>query len=447
MTASTHPFLTGNYAPVRDEITVDALEIEGTVPDTLQGTYLRTGPNPYADPGEHYHWFLGDGMIHAFDLRAGRASYRNRWVRTSAITNQTGEPAVPGPAQPMYDSSNTNVLAFRGHILSLTEGAYPYEMSRELETLKRVGFGGELPHGLTAHPKIDPVTGELHAFSYWWDTPFLIYHVIDAQGRLQVTEPIELPAPVSMHDFAITRNHVLFFDQPAVFDLDLAMKGSFPYSWKPENGARVGVLPRGGTNADVRWYETPLGYTFHPMNAYEERNGTIVVDVPWTPHVYTDARKIVGATASEENLQRWIIDPSKASVDAKVLDAAPQDFCRINESLLGARHRFGYCASVGESQPYDDTRVYKHDFDKGTRETHDYGAGRHPGEVVFVADPARAEAEDGGWLVGLVHDETRDRTSLVILDAQRVADEPVAQVHGPRRVPYGFHGNWVPYAG
>lgn len=444
---TAHPFLSGNYAPVADEITDLDLEVEGVLPEPLRnGTYLRTGPNPIGDPGENYHWFIGDGMIHAFDIRAGKASYRNRWVRTSEATSKLGEPAVPGPAQPMYDSSNTNVLAFNGRILSLTEGTYPYEMSRELDTLTRVGFGGVLPHGLTAHPKIDPVTGELHAFSYWWEAPFLIYHVIDANGQLRVTEKIDLPAPVSMHDFAITRNHVLFFDQPAVFDLDRAMQGTFPYSWKPENGARVGVLPRGGTNADVRWYETPLGYTFHPMNAYEESNGTIVVDVPWTPTVYTDTTKIVNGTDNEENLQRWIIDPSKASVDAKVLDDTGQEFCRVNESLLGSRHRYGYCIATGTDQPYDEHRVLKHDFDSGTRVEHDYGAGRHPGEVVFVADPERAGAEDGGWLVGLVHDDTRDRTSLVVLDAQRVADEPVAQVHAPRRIPYGFHGNWAPYA-
>jgi carotenoid cleavage dioxygenase len=447
MTA-THPFLSGNYAPVADELTATDLDIEGTLPEPLQnGTYLRTGPNPIGDPGEAYHWFLGDGMIHAFDIRAGQASYRNRWVRTSDATTKLGEPPVPGPAQPMYDSSNTNVLQFNGRILSLTEGTYPYELSRELETLTRVGFGGVLPHGLTAHPKIDPVTGELHAFSYWWESPFLIYHVIDANGQLRVTEKIDLPAPVSMHDFAITRNHVLFFDQPAVFDLDRAMQGTFPYSWKPENGARVGVLPRGGTNADVGWYDTPLGYTFHPMNAYEESNGTIAVDVPWTPTVYTDTTKIVNGSDDEENLQRWIIDPSKASVDAKVLDDTGQEFCRVNESLLGSRHRYGYCIATGTDQPYSESRIFKHDFDAGTRVEHDYGAGRHPGEVVFVSDPDRAGVEDGGWLIGLVHDDARDRTSLVVLDAQRVADEPVAQVHGPRRIPYGFHGNWAPYAG
>ena len=120
----------------------------------------------------------------------------------------------------MYDSSNTNVLGHAGRILSLTEGAMPYELSRELDTLRRTDFGGPLPSGLTAHPKIDPVTGELHAFSYWFAEPYLIYHLIDASGQLVRSEPITLPRSVMMHDFAITRSRVVFFDLPVVFDLE-----------------------------------------------------------------------------------------------------------------------------------------------------------------------------------------------------------------------------------
>src|SRR6187402_3203101 len=170
-TRTDSPFLAGNYAPVTDEITVDELEIEGTLPAALDGSYLRTGPNPLGDAPRPYHWFIGDGMIHGIRLRDGRASYRNRWVRTDPIAQRLGEQPVGGPAQPMYDTSNTNVLAFAGRTLSLTEGTYPYVLDDDLRTVARTGFDGTLQHGLTAHPKIDPVTGELHAFSYWWEAP------------------------------------------------------------------------------------------------------------------------------------------------------------------------------------------------------------------------------------------------------------------------------------
>jgi carotenoid cleavage dioxygenase len=244
-----------------------------------------------------------------------------------------------------------------------------------------------------------------------------------------------------MHDFAITRDNVVFFDQPAVFDLELLGTRGFPVTWKPENGARVGVLRRGGTGADIRWYDTELGYTFHPMNAYERDDGATEVLLPIAPSVFAEPHLVLDE-AARQSFQRWIIEPKSGTVHQELIDDTPQDFCRINERLLGSRHRYGYTAAIGAELLYDDTRVFKHDFARGTRDEHDFGDGRHPGEMVFVADPARSDQEDGGWLLGLVHDDAVDRTSLVVLDAQRVGDPPVAQVHVPRRIPYGFHGTW-----
>jgi carotenoid cleavage dioxygenase len=443
MSMTSNEYLERGYAPVAEEVTLDRaeLEVRGRLPEALRGRYLRIGPNPVGTPPSPYHWFLGDGMVHGIELDGGTATaYRNRWVRTAPVTAALGEPPADGPAQPMYDSSNTNVVGFAGQILALTEGCYPYVLDAGLETLGRLD-AGVLPHGMTAHPKVDPVTGELHAFSYWWSTPYLLYHVLDADGRVTVTEPIELPAPVSMHDFAITRDHVLFFDQPAVFDLEAAAKTGFPFRWKPENGARVGVLPRGGSGADVRWYETETCYTFHPMNAFEADDGTIVVDVPKLSSVFDDDRAGPNGQGKVQTLERWTIDTAAGKVRSELLDDQSQDFCRINESILGSPHRYGYTTAIGRGMPYEDTRVFKHDLVAGERSAHDFGAGAHPGEFVFVADPDRAGVEDGGWLMGLVHGA--DDARLAVLDAQDVGAPPVAEVRIPRRVPFGFHGNWV----
>ena len=449
-TAPANPFLAGNYAPVSDEITATDLEVRGRLPEALTGRYLRTGPNPHGAPVEPYHWFLGNGMIHGIELAGGRARwYRNRWVRTSAISAAMGESPVAGPAQPMYDESNTNVIGYAGRILSLTEGCYPYELSNELDTLRRfTPTSGTLPRGLTAHPKIDPLTGDLHGFSYWWEAPYCYYHVIRPDGTVAVSEPIDLPQPVSMHDFAITREHVLFFDQPYLFDLEAAMQHGFPFRWAPELGARVGVLRRGDPGSQIRWFETETCYCFHPMNAYDTDRGdagasTIVVDVPKMDSVGTGA----APKPSSLTLERWTIDVAAGVVKQDVIDDAPQEFCRVNESVLASQHGYGYTIATGLGAgdlPYAATRTYKHDFVAGTREVHEFGAGLHPGEFVFVADPERGGAEDGGWLMGLVHDDAADRTRLTLLDAQDFAGDPVAEVILPRRVPYGFHGNWIP---
>ncbi len=440
MTAS-NPFLAGNYAPVADEITATDLAVIGRLPEALTGRYLRTGPNPHGTPQLPYHWFLGDGMIHGVELRDGRASwYRNRWVRTDAVADAMGEPRVGGPAQPMYDASNTNVVGWAGKILSLTEGCHPYELSPELETLGRF-TGGRLEHGMTAHPKIDPRTNELVAFSYWFDTPFVYFHTIDAHGTVTRSVPIDLPRAVSMHDFAITEHYALFFDQPYVFDLELVATRGFPFRWAPEFPARVGVLPRDGSGADIRWFETETCYCFHPMNAYETGDGSIIVDVP--------KMNALGSGAAPKpdrlTLERWTIDLTAGVVKQEMLDDAPQEFCRVNESLLGTMHRYGYtvASGVGDSMPYAATTLFKHDFVNGQRADHDFGAGRHPGEFVFIADPDRSTIEDGGWCMGLVHDDSSDHTNLVVLDAQDFSSDAVAEVVLPRRVPYGFHGNWI----
>ena len=430
------PFLLDNFAPVDDEATVPELPVEGALPAALDGLYVRTGPNPLGTPPEPYHWFTGAGMVHGVRLRGGRAEwYRNRWVRTDAVADALGEPRHDGPAQPLYDISNTNVVPFAGRLLSLTEGCYPYLLTDQLETAGRWAVDGVLPHGLTAHPKVDPVTGQLHGFAYWWDLPYLLYHVIDPDGRVTVSEPIELPAPVSMHDFAITERFVVFFDQPAVFDLEAMATTGFPFAWRPDNGARIGLLPRDGSGP-IEWYDTDVCYCFHPLNAYDEADGSVVVDVPRMPSVYTAPSPF----DSDLRLERWVVDRAAGKVAHDVVDDTPQEFCRVDARVVGSRHRYGYTIGSAGERPYDDTRVLKHDFAAGTRHLYDFGPGRHPGEVLFVADPDRADDEDGGWLLGFVHDGT---TALAVIDAQDVEAGPVAEVRIPRRVPYGFHGAWL----
>lgn len=439
MTRTEHPFLSGNFGPVPDETTSFDLPVDGALPAELNGRYLRTGPNPYAPPQGDYHWFLGDGMVHGVELRDGKANwYRNRWVRTTTITVARGEPATPGPKPPMYDSSNTHVLAHAGRILSLTEGSMPYVLSKELDTLTRDDFGGPLPTGFTAHPKIDPVTGELHGFAYWWSEPYLVYHLVDASGRLVRSEPITVAGPTMIHDFSVTREHVVFYDLPVVFDLE---RLPFPYRWDDDYGARVGVMPRDGGDGDVRWFDVDPCYVFHPMNAYDD-GGTVMLDV--VRHETMFKHSTIGPNDQQvATLDRWTVDLDAGKVREERLDDRGQEFPRVNETLAMSRHRFGYAVeAVNTEDAFTTARILKHDLDRGTTEGHDFGAGHMPGEFVFVPR-AGSRAEDDGWLMGYVYDATRDTSDLVVLDALDVTGAPVATVHLPRRVPFGFHGSWI----
>ena len=249
-----------------------------------------------------------------------------------------------------------------------------------------------------------------------------------------------------MHDFAITRTHVVVL-RPARGVRSRPSRWPAPSrsAWKPENGARVGVLPRGGTRADVRWLDTELCYMFHPMNAYDDDDGTIVVDVP-RPTVSTPTRRtspIDGATP----LQRWIDRLRRRdAVEQQTLDDTRQDFCRVNESLLGSRHRYGYTMESGLGVPYSGTRVFKHDFARGTREGTNSAPGRHPGEVRVRHRPG--PRRDAKTAAGCSASCTTTPAMPPASSCSTRSASPARRspsVHGPRRVPYGFHGNWVPY--
>lgn len=440
-------YLQGNYGPVHEEVTAFDLPVTGQVPPELSGRYLRIGPNPMPVPEGPYHWFLGDGMVHGVELTGGKASwYRNRWVRTSGMASVLGEPAPGGPVPPLYDSSNTNVMGHAGRALCFTEGAMPYELGRELDTIGRTDFGGPLPSGFTAHPKVDPGNGEMVGFAYGIAPPHIRYHVIDAGGQLVYSQDIDTPGPAMMHDFAVTDRSVVFFDLPVLFDLDLVMDETvpFPFRWDDDYQARVGVMPREG--GEVDWFEVEPCYVFHPMNAYEDGDGVgggrVVVDVVRYDDMFR-RRPEESPLVARQTLDRWTIDRTAGKVFEDRLDDRPQEFPRVDPRVVGRAHRYGYTAEAGTSFDLDGTSVIKHDLRSGTVDTHDFGPGRVPGEPSFVPS-SDAAAEDEGYLLSFVYDAARDGSDLVVLDATDLGGDPVATVALPQRVPFGFHGSWIP---
>ncbi len=429
-----------NLAPIEDEIDAFDLPVDGAIPPELRGRYLRNGPNPKS--GTSPHWFLGNGMIHGVRIAGGKAVwYRNRYVRT---------PLLERPDTPMIDGSgeidrrnstaNTHVISHAGRILALEEGHFPFQLTADLETVGYFDFDGKLTTAMTAHPKVCAATGELLFFGYSWRPPYLTYHRADASGKLVQSEEITVPGPTMHHDWSVTRNHVVFMDLPVCFDLELAMKGTMPYRWQPEYGARLGVMPRTGRDADVVWYEIEPCYVFHPMNAFEDGD-RIVIDVSRYPHMWqTDSDDFASAT-----LWRFTIDRAAGKVIEQPLDDRPCEFGRVGDRVVGQRNRFGYAVRTGDSPDGADfgNALLKYDLTAGKVEEHAFGRGLAAGEGVFVPAGPRA-GEDEGFVITYVYDAARNGSDLVILDAQRFDAKPVATVHLPRRVPGGFHGSWVP---
>ena len=260
--------LSGNWEPMQNEMSTNDLDVDGQLPKELNGLYLRVGPNP--SRGWSPHWFFGDGMLHGITLQDGKAtSYRNRFVRTRVFEGDAGDNPMDAMGDMTMGVANTHVIRHAGRILALEEGHFPYEVNSGLDTIGPWDFDGELTTSMTAHPKICPVTGEMLFFSYFaFEPPYLTYHRADADGRLVQTEPIEIPNMVMMHDFNVTRNHVVFMDLPLTFKLEAVGDGALPFRFDRDAGARLGVMPRDGSNSDVVWYEIDPCYVFHPVNSH-----------------------------------------------------------------------------------------------------------------------------------------------------------------------------------
>jgi carotenoid cleavage dioxygenase len=454
------PWLNGLFAPVADELDVADLEVTGSLPAGLRGAFLRNGPNPAFPPIVRYHVFDGDGMIHGLTLDgAGGAQYRNRFVESRALIAErrvghalygglaqfvVPEPDVVAEGGLYKNTANTHVVRHAGRILALMEGAGPTELRADLSTVGEYDFDGRLQGSMTAHPKVDPATGEMLFFGYSPLPPFLRFHVADASGTLLRSVDLDLPRSVMMHDFAVTERHVVFFDLPAVFDLEAMLGGGAAVRWEPQHGARIGVLPRDATTDEVRWTEVEPFYVFHFLNAYDDGDA-VVVEGCRASRLPVSFGEEPLAEPVRPALHRWRIGTTVGSVTDEQLDDRAVDFPRVADAVAGLDNRYGYAAHLrdGDDEFASFASVVKYDRRTGDATEHVYGPQAQAGEAVFAADPD-GTAEDDGWLLNFVVDRPTGDTDVVVLDARDVAAGPVASVRLPRRVPIGFHGSWLP---
>lgn len=431
--ANDQPFwLTGNFAPTMREVTDENLKVTGTIPEELNGRYFRNGANP--KHGDTPHWFLGDGMIHGVELKNGNANwYRNRWVKTPVLDAADSD-AMASLGDLSQSLANTHIVGHAGKILALEEGHWPFELSKELDTVGPHNYAGKLETGMTAHPKICPETGEMLFFGYGVMPPYLTYHRVDAAGQLVQSEAIEVPGATMVHDFNITRNHVIFMDLPLTFNFE-NMAAGIPIQWSDDYGARLGVMPRNGKNTDVVWYDIDPCYVYHPLNAYEDGDD-IVIEVCRMAHSMKP-----GSPEVPPMMHRWTIHTQSGTVSETQLDDRSVEFPRVPDSLIGLRHRYGYTAEFGSGLPYA-VAFRKYDMNSGGSLAHELRDGCMGGEPVFVP-AANNPAEDEGYLLSYVYDQHNKTSELVIVDAATMDNEPVARIHIPARIPAGFHGSWI----
>ena len=435
-------WLQGNFAPVSVETTTTDLAVTGSLPKELAGLYVRNGSNPLS--GSSPHWFLGDGMVHGVAIEDGRALwYRNRYVQTDFWKNGGGLGA--GPPGRASSLSNVSVGPHGGRLLSLGEVGLPFELSpTDLSTIGPVDFGGQLSGNFTAHPKVDPSTGNLHGFGYNFTAPYLTYYVVDKSGNLVTKQDVDIPASTMMHDFAITETDVIFMDFPVAFDMASAVKmvsdpgsGVVPFEWKPSLGARLGVMPLGGPTSQLRWVDIDPCYVYHTVNAWRE-GGDIKLEVCRLDNTFAPP-----GTKSASTRRMWTISTAGKNLtfSEQIFDVPPADLPTTDHRYRGRPSRHSWLGEVVSTKGTVEFAGCQHlDTQTGKLDRWIPDGGRTSGEWCFVSTGG---SEGEGYVMAFVFDPSRQKSSLVVLEALDVAAGPVAEVELPVRVPYGFHGSFV----
>nr|ASR75403.1 9-cis-epoxycarotenoid dioxygenase [Oryza barthii] len=481
--------IAGNYAPVGERPPVRGLPVSGRLPACLDGVYVRNGANPLHAPRAGHHLFDGDGMLHAVRLAGGRAeSYACRFTETARLRQERdmgaarvpqGHRRAPRPLRRRATAAVRRARALRrarrvpGHRRRqrrprlprrppprhVSEDDLPYHVrvthDGDLETVGRYDFHGQLDADGTmiAHPKLDPITGELFALSYnVVSKPYLKYFYFTADGRKSRDVDIPVGAPTMIHDFAVTENYAVVPDQQIVFKLQEMVRGGSPVVYDREKASRFGVLPKRAADAsELRWVEVPGCFCFHLWNAWEDdaTGEIVVIGSCMTP---PDAVFNEPSSPEEESFRSVLseirLDPRTGVSRRRAVlrDAAEQvnlEAGMVNRQLLGRKTRYAYLA-IAEPWPRV-SGFAKVDLESGTAERFIYGEGRYGGEPCFVPR-AGAAAEDDGHVLCFVHDEERGTSELVVVDAGGAggeAMEEVAAVKLPGRVPYGLHGTFI----
>jgi len=463
--AIDNPYLHGIHAPVSDEATAFDLPVEGELPLELFGAYVRNGPNQVLPPKNLYHWFDGDGMVHAVHFRDGKASYRSRFVRTAGLADEAAAgasiwPGVMGPfdldapRHYLKDTANTDLVWHDGHLLALWYlCGDPYRLDPlTLEDRGVADFGGRRTGTVSAHPKVDERTGELVWFRLAeFEPPYMTYGVVSADGRGVHEVGIDLPGARAVHDVTITERFSILHDFPFFHDPALLReKGYRVARFHRDLPSRFGVLPRRGGADEVRWFEFEPGYVLHMVNAWEEGD-RIVMDGCFQPdpRIRRDPEEgvlasMLGYLRIRSHLRRWEMDLRTGETRETQLDDLNVEFPLPDTAKYGVKTRWSYHQHIPAGvYTVEFHALVKYDHGDGSCVRYDYPEGWHASESPFAARPG-AHDEDDGWVVSFATEKASFRSECWVFRAQEIERGPVARVKLPARVPTGFHAKWIP---
>lgn len=459
-------YLEHEHTPITQELHTTGLVVKGELPRGLSGLYVRNSPNPQFAPLGKYHWFDGDGMVHGIRFSDGQASYMNRWIQTrgfehekkagkalwSGILEPVRPEAMALPGGPIKDTANTDLVFHRGRLYALWWlSGTPYELSTtDLSTLGPQRFGGKLTGGFSAHPKVDPRTGELVFFDYSMvRSPHLRYGLVSKDGELVRYEAIEIPTPHVLHDMAITEHYSILLDFPMGWDPERLKVGKMKIAFDRATPSRFGVLPRSGHAADVRWFEAEPCYMYHTINAYESGDEIVLVGcrvkdpIPERQDTSGDVARL-DSIELVPHLYEWRFNLVTGSTKERQLDDLVTEFPRINDAIQGKKARYSYNPRVAKDSALKFDGLVKYDLSAGNHVIWEAPPHWFVGEPSFAPIAGANDAEDSGYLITFATSRTEDKSVCFVIDARDMRE--VARVELPQRIPLGFHSYWCPDA-
>jgi len=465
---------TGWDAPARIEADVYDLEVYGEIPKEINGTWYRCGPDPQYPPflGDDIY-INGDGMVTMFRFENGHVDLKQRYVRTERfLAERKARRSLFGLYRNVYTdapeakglgrgTANTTTVFHGGRLFALKEDSLPMELDPDtLETRGEWTWGGKLKSKtVSAHPKIDPETGELLFYGYEASgdgSTDIAFCVANKEGELVREEWFQSPYPAMVHDFAITRDHVIFPIFPTLVDMDRLKAGGLHWMSDLSKDTYVGVMPRSGTVADIKWFRRPGGHAYHVINAFDEGDGRVCLDLalseinpfPYVPDVSGAPYDPMKAASVST---RWTMDMSRNddTLDERPLGPVPGDVPRVDDRRVGLPYRYGYMGQVDPFRPM----VKAGPVGAGFNQIGQLDVQTGQNNAWFGADTDGFEEpqfiptgpnEDDGYVVAVIERHDRNTSDIGIWDAKRFADGPVAYARVPFRLRLAFHGCWVP---
>ena len=476
-----NPFLQGPFEPINNEYQIENAKVVGKIPHELKGTLSRTGSNVeylMEDPNR-FHWFDGDGMVHAFHLNDGKVSYSNRWVETEGLKverlagkqlyngiygrSEKPQKDIPPGAPEIKAVAGINVIRLGNRLITMHEvESHYWELDPvTLETIGKFDFNGEVEGMLTGHPHFDSVADEWLFCAFDNEAQTVTSFTTDPAGNVTSKHVVTIGFSPWNHDLIFTENYFIYFFGMISFrplSPDRVAQGKSAFFIDPDRGLDAKILFVNRKSGAVQWVE-PQNSPYilgHFMNAYEE-NGRVIVDASITPisgeldmfnpEDYYPFPLVPGPPAFKgPELWRLSFSLEDKTVETRRIGEFNAEFCRPNETIMGRKHRYGYVTTVHNPGP--ETRgfnsIAKHDYETGETQFQHLFADYDliPGEVVYVPHP-QAKSEDHGWIMNVWYDPKRNASQMVIFDAQNFDGEPLARVVLDHRVPLGFHGNWI----